>query len=170
MYENELYHYGVKGMKWGIRRDARVLANNRRNKKVRNIKKQYELGKISKEKKRSMIRTENAKKNQYLNKVKNDLKKTNDEAKIRSYKTNLSKQTIKEVPNRRLKKGVMTAKNIVTGLKIGGIVSGGASGVAIASSIANPALGAAFIGTATVNTLITSGGSYVMGKLLDKLS
>ena len=24
---NELYHYGVKGMKWGVRREARVVAN-----------------------------------------------------------------------------------------------------------------------------------------------
>lgn len=44
--ENEvtIYHYGVKGMKWGVRRDFRVLANNRRNKAIKEAKRDYNLG------------------------------------------------------------------------------------------------------------------------------
>lgn len=34
-YNNELYHYGVKGMKWGVRRDERKL--------TRNVKKAHKL-------------------------------------------------------------------------------------------------------------------------------
>ena len=54
--DGELHHYGVKGMKWGVRRDYRVLANHRRNQAVRDAKKDYREGKISKSDRKEAIK------------------------------------------------------------------------------------------------------------------
>ena len=56
-------------MKWGIRRNSRVLANHRRNDAVRSIKNDYDLGKITKDKKRSLIKAENKKKRAFIKKI-----------------------------------------------------------------------------------------------------
>lgn len=36
MYESELYHYGVKGMKWGVRKEVYKSANRQQKKAIRN--------------------------------------------------------------------------------------------------------------------------------------
>ena len=74
--DEELLHYGVRGMKWGIRRDVRVLANHRRNQAVKDARNKYHSGKITNEKKRSAIRKANFEKKKYMSDMNETLKKT----------------------------------------------------------------------------------------------
>lgn len=48
MYENELYHHGVKGMKWGQRKDQKKTAKQsaRRQKYLDKTSKKYNVIKI----------------------------------------------------------------------------------------------------------------------------
>lgn len=39
MYEHELYHYGVKGMKWGVRKDRKTSGSKRKRSKKEDISK-----------------------------------------------------------------------------------------------------------------------------------
>ena len=66
MMNNELYHYGVPGMKWGVRRDTRIIANHRRNVEVGKLKERYRAGKITKQQYKDLIHKINLQKNPLL--------------------------------------------------------------------------------------------------------
>ena len=68
-YNNQEYlqHYGIPGMKWGIRKNARLLANHRRNAEVRKIKKDYKTGEISRKEKKIEFQRPTKLKKQRLN-------------------------------------------------------------------------------------------------------
>ena len=155
--EDELMHYGVLGMKWGVRRNAKVLANNRRNKEVRSIKDQYDMGNISKEQKRSGIKAANTKKRDFIKKTNSDLKGYKNENGLREYKNNMAKTTIKEVPNHRLKKGLVTANKILAGINMSNAVPMAIGGVA---ALTNPAT--APFGLATLGSTV-AGGATIAG-------
>ena len=165
--EEELMHYGVLGMKWGIRRDARVLANRRRNNKVRSIKDDYELGKITKETKKKLIKDANASKKQYNKTTKESLKnKTKEELTVTKRK--LAEQSINEIPHRRLKKGLTTANKLL-GTANTAVTAATIPGAVIATA-ANPAFGAMYIGSAAISTLGTAGAHYIAQIGIDKLT
>ena len=52
--QNELYHYGVKGMKWGVRKEQKKTGQKRKNPVTADTKSEVELGKTHVE---SMRRT-----------------------------------------------------------------------------------------------------------------
>ena len=166
MSENELYHYGVKGMKWGVRRDLRVLANHRRNVSVRNIKNKYRVGEITKLEKKSRIREANLAKKDYLKKTKQTLHNTNDEAKLAKMKHDIAKQTISEVPNNTLKKGATTVNRLLAGIDVGSGILTSAAMIGAVGPAAIPVAG----GLAVYNSAVRVGMEKLVQMGLDKLS
>lgn len=100
----DVVHYGVLGMKWGIRRNTRLLASHRRNKKVRKAKMDYFDEKIDNDTKKERIRQANTERKQTLRSTKEQVK--NSSAKqIKETSEKLSKQVVDEVPNYKIKRG-----------------------------------------------------------------
>lgn len=162
--EDELMHYGVKGMKWGVRRDVELIANRRRNDTVRKAKNDYEMGKIDKSKYKSLKKQANVDKKSYMNKVKKDFE---SKSKADQYKmsTQIKTQAIKNVPHRRLKKGLKLINHVNTAYNIASVGLTAAASIMASPAVA-PLMGAAAIG-ATFGQL---GSKYIGDKIVDRFS
>lgn len=158
---DELMHYGVLGMKWGVRHDTRLLANKRRNSTVRKIKDDYETGKITREQKRESIKSENRAKREYMKKMRSSIKEADTKEKLEKIQTNLAKQSISEVPNRRLKRGARVANNVLASI--------GLVGVATRLPV-YAAFGPVGLAGAGLDTAITVGKKYLIDLGIDKLT
>ena len=160
--EDELCHYGVPGMKWGVRRDIRLLANSRRNKAVREAKEKYKAGRITKATRDSRINKANVAKKQDIDLMTKKVANAQTAEKQIKASADISKMVMKEVPNYKIKRGAATVNNILSNGRIKGL--GIASIVGVAT--ANPALAVA--GAAGMAAEI--GAKYLTEAGLDKLS
>lgn len=163
--DGELYHYGVKGMKWGVRRDYRVLANHRRNQAVRDAKKDYREGKISKSDRKEAIK----KAKNYTKDFKKETKAQFKNAKTREEKRELNKQIKNqakaEVGARGLKKGATTLNKATTVAMVSGTT------VALgAAFIASPAVGPLILGAYGANVAANLGRQWLTQKFIDRVS
>lgn len=175
-------HYGVLGMKWGVRRDARLLAQNRRNKAVTKAKDDYELGKTTKSEKKAAIKKAKKDAKNYKKNFKREIKKEKTKEGRNKAEFDIRKQSIKEVPNRRLKKGLTTVNKLMTaattgtgaaigGFSIAGLASVASSGTAAsAATIAGATLAPYAIPAAAGMAAVGLGRGYVTQKVIDRLS
>lgn len=163
--DGELMHYGVPGMKWGVRRNAKLLANHNRNLEVRNIKNKYRRGEITKQQKRAAIKNANTGvKKSYKTTMANisNAKNRND---YKSAKKNLAQQTLKNVSHSRLKKGLTAVNKLITV----GYLSANA-GVLAASTAVNPAIGGIAITALAGHAAVQAGRQYVTQKILNRIA
>lgn len=163
--DGELYHYGVAGMKWGVRRDARLLANSRRNKRVQAAKKAYKAGKITKEARDTEIASAQAAKKTMLAETKDKFRKAGTKAEREQLRREIKNKTTDEVPNVTVKRGA-TVVNALFGTANAASVGLAATSVAIV----NPAFAAAAVGAAAVGVAAEVGLRYTVQLGLDKLS
>lgn len=152
-------------MKWGIRRNSRVLANHRRNDAVRSIKNDYDLGKITRDKKRSLIKVENKKKRDFIKKDYKYSKTTKGESDLRKRYNTLAKETQSEVKGARLKKNLRAINISAMGL---GVTKIGAATVSLA--LGNPIFAGAVLTSGAINTAATVGLSKLAQYGLNKVS
>jgi hypothetical protein len=161
----ELYHHGVKGMKWGVRRDARLLSNSRRNKRVRAAQAAYKAGKLTKEQRDKEIESARQDKKKTLSKIENDFANAKTAADRARLKRDLANKTAKEVPNATLKRGASIANALFGGVNAASIGLASASVVMI-----NPAFAGVAVASAAVGVAAEAGYRYVVQLGLDKLS
>lgn len=161
----ELYHYGVPGMKWGVRRDTRILANHRRNVEADLLKEQYRSGKITKRQYRDSIRKVNLRKKKYMIDIENKFRTAkNDDERIKLGK-DISNTAVKEVPKITVKRGLAVANQLCGTASIGS-----AAYTTLGLAALNPAFATAYIGAGVVTTAAEAGFRYVTRSILDKSS
>lgn len=159
-----IYHYGVKGMKWGVRRDARVLAAHRTNEAVRQAKNDYREGKISKSERKTAIKKAKNYKKEYKKELKSQFKNA-DRKERKQLNKDIVNQAKKEVGARRLKKAATSFNRATTVATLSG------SAVALgAGFVAAPALAPLLAGSAAAATAGALGKQWIAQKLIDKVS
>jgi hypothetical protein len=163
--DGELYHYGVPGMKWGVRMDARILANNRRNRRIREAKVAYKAGKMTKEARDAEIQSAKHDKKKMLNETKERFVKAKTDIERQRLASDIRNKTTKEVPNVTLKRGVHVVNALFGGVNA---VSTGVSAAAMV--MINPAFAGAAIASAAVGIAAEAGKRYAIQLGLDKVS
>ena len=165
MDSNELYHYGVPGMKWGVRRDVRILANHRRNSELKLQKNKYRYGEITKEQYSNAKRKANAGKKKYMSDIENKFRNAKSERERDSLSNDITNTAVKEVPNIKLKRGIAAVNQFMGAASIGS-----AAYTSAVMTMINPAFGAAYIGAGAVTAAAEVGYRYVTRSIIDKTS
>ena len=163
--DGELYHYGVPGMKWGVRRDARILASSHRNKRIREAKAAYKAGKITKETRDAEIQSAKHDKKKMLNKTKERFVKAKTDVERQRLAIDIRNKTTKEVPHATLKRGAYVVNALFGGVNA---VSTGVSAAAMV--MINPAFAGVAIASAAVGIAAEAGKRHVIQLGLDKVS
>ena len=159
---DELQHYGVLGMKWGVRRNSRVLGNHRRNIAVKDAKQAYRSGSITKEQKKAAIKKANQDRKALIKSA--GARRTREEGK--QYRRDIKNQTLSEVPHSHLKKGLTTVNKLLAL----GVIANNATAVGAASALM-PAMAPLAISGAAVSSAAAIGASYlVQNGILDKIA
>lgn len=162
---DELMHYGVLGMKWGVRRNARILAAHNRNSAIKAIQRQRKTGEISKSESRLAVKK--AKKN-FKTERRQLVKSVNSKDSAKSLKS----KTISEVKHSTLKKGMHTINHILTAASV--ITEGSSMAIAVGTSAALGPAGAAFGTLALTANAVAAAGSigtkYLVDHAIDSFS
>lgn len=162
---DELYHYGVPGMKWGVRRDARILANHRRNVEANQLKEQYRSGNITKQQYKDSIRKVNLRKKNYISNVENKFKNAKSDSERTKLGKNITDTAVKEVPNITIKRGLAVANQLFGTASIGSTAY-----TTLGLAAVNPAFATAYVGAGIVAAAAETGFRYITRSMLDKSS
>ena len=148
-HQNAIMHYGVRGMKWGVRKDAQLLAEHRRNQDLDKLKLDYAKDKYDKAGYRA--KRKEIKKNMKTS-IRSEKKSLRGikEAELKKKFLKMRNKAMREVPDYKLKRGMLTTQRVMKRLAMAGsigagILSGGATLIAT-GELAAAAVMAAFVG------------------------
>lgn len=162
MNNNELYHYGVKGMKWGVRRDARILANHRYNKAVKRLQTERAYGVISEKQYIDGLNTADKRKKKDLADFENQFRTAKTDVDRKRLGDNISKMAVDEVSDIKIQRGLAVANQLIGTANIASIGYTTAAMTAI-----NPAFATAYIGAGAVTAAAEAGYRWVGRIMLD---
>ena len=163
-YSMELYHHGVKGMKWGVRRernqlvrrtkrDLNMLADNLYQKEKDNLRSKRDHGAdkdyIKSEKQR--IKSEYKQHKQMIKSETKAAKKSSSVEEARAKFQKVRNQAMSDIPNYKLKRGLRTANTLLNGLRTGALAV--TSGMVVAGAVACGVTSGAAAGLATGGVL-----------------
>lgn len=167
---DELIHYGVKGMKWGVRRDTRILANHRANVLTRRIKDDYNDGKIGSSVKKERIREVKSLKKKFMSDVEQKYKNAKNDAERDKLDREFTKMTVKEVPQLKLKRGMAVVNQIVSTAAVATAAGTGAVYTGMTAVSYGALSGAVMLGATVVDTAATAGLAWTRRHTLDRIS
>lgn len=162
--DEELYHYGVKGMKWGVRRDYRALVNRRRNEAYRKNRNDYDTGKISNEERKRRNKAAKQAKKDDIARTKKRYANASKQERERMDR-DIKRQTVKEVPYRQVKKGATTVNKLLTGIDIGTAAVATAVG-----SAAMPAMAPLLVTSLATGSAVSIGRNKLIQWGIDRLT
>lgn len=113
-HQNAIMHYGVRGMKWGVRKDAQLLAERKYNLEKKDLKQQFKLNKIDKTTYKNKKRRAKYEMLSAESRSKSFVKKNKKDAEVLHNKyMELHDKALKEIPNYKIKSGMKTAGRIL---------------------------------------------------------
>lgn len=157
---DELYHYGVKGMKWGVRRDVRSLASHRRNVAIKEAQNKYRSGKITREQRDMDIKKARAGRKKFMDDTKRAYESGSDKRK-REIESDIMRKTDREVPKAAAARGAVFINRLISGYQIGKGVATAATVAAVPGGL--PVAAAALAGTAVA----VAGRTWILNKIAD---
>lgn len=165
MNEYELYHYGVKGMKWGVRRDARILMNHRYNVEAKRLKTMRDWGMIDDNRYYNEINRAKEKKKKGLAQIEARFKNAKSDIEREKLGRNITNIAVKEVPDIKVQRGLAVANQL---LGVGSI--GKTAYTAAGLSLINPAFAGAYLGAGAVTAAAQAGLTWAGRQVLDTMS
>lgn len=163
---DELMHYGVPGMRWGVKRNARVLTMHRRNINVKDVKNAYRKGQISKKERNVGIKTAKKDAKADLKQMRSEIRNVKTRKGLKEMKTDIKNQTLSEVPHSSLKKGLTTVNKMFSAATISGTAAVGAGLTVVGGAAASTVLPIAAAGV-----MVELGRKTIIQKgILDKLA
>lgn len=165
MTNSELCHYGVKGMKWGVRRDTRILANHRYNKTVRRLENEYAFGMIGSNQYYKGLKDARTVKKETIASVKKRFEEAGSDAERTKMAKDISKMTASEVPNAKIKRGAAMVNQALGVVNVAGVL-----GTAANAALINPAFAGAYLSAGVVGIAAEAGWRYMTQRYLDEKS
>ena len=164
---DELQHYGIPGMKWGVRRNIRTLTYHRRNQSINDARLNYKKGNISRSEKRAEIKK--AKHNRKLEskQMLRSVKSAKTREEFKNAKQNISKQAVSEVPLNTVKKGATTVNKLLAGVNTGTTLG---LGLGLAATAATGPLAGIALTASVVGASAEVGAHYLIQKGINRIT